>query len=534
MDGLLATWRALDMRRRIMLIGATVLALGGVLLIGQQASRPGMALLYSGLEPAAAGEVVGALEQMGVPYELAGDAIRVAEAERDRARLALARDGLPQQGQAGYELLDSISGFSTTTDMFNAAFWRAKEGELARTIAASPAVRSARVHIAPPGQQGFAREPAPPSASVTVTSSGGVLPVSAASGFRFLVALAVPGLSPEQVAVIDSRAGVILAPGSETPAVALNGAAAAREEKLRAEIEALLAARVGAENARVSISVELERTAETLSERRLDPESRVVVFSDTEEIADESRGGDPSVTVASNLPDGEAAAGGERSATRTESRERSNFDYDETLRERVTSPGAIRRLSVAVLVDGIRTVADDGTTDWQPRPQEELDALRGLVRAAVGFDEARGDVVTVESMAFQPPAALGTLAESGAAERFLERNAFPILQVLVLAGVVLVIVLTVLRPLLLRPREAELPLLSEGEGPAALGLEGGGGEGALGEAVAIDAPGEPGGFDDGLLSLPDRESLRAAVNQFPEQSATTLRDWLDQGDEDAA
>ncbi|MEO0959423.1 MAG: flagellar M-ring protein FliF, partial [Pseudomonadota bacterium] len=191
-----------------MLVGATVLALGGVLLIGQYASKPGMALLYSGLDPAAAGEVVGALEQMGIPYELAGDAIRVAEGERDRARLALARDGLPQQGQAGYELLDTISGFSTTTDMFNAAFWRAKEGELARTIAASPSVRVARVHIAPPGQQGFARQPAPPSASITVTAAGGAVPVSAASGFRFLVALAVPGLSPEQVAVIDSRNGV--------------------------------------------------------------------------------------------------------------------------------------------------------------------------------------------------------------------------------------------------------------------------------------------------------------------------------------
>ncbi|MEM7497603.1 MAG: flagellar basal-body MS-ring/collar protein FliF [Pseudomonadota bacterium] len=532
MDSLLATWRALDLRRRVMLIGATLLALGGVLAIGQFAARPGMALLYSGLEPSAAGEVVGALEQMGVPYELAGNAIRVAEAERDRVRLALARDGMPQQGQAGYELLDGISGFSTTTDMFNAAFWRAKEGELARTIAASPAVRAARVHIAPPGRQGFAREPAPPSASVTVTRAGGVLPVQAASGFRYLVALAVPGLAPEQVAVIDSASGVILAPGSETPAIALSGAAAAREEKLREEIEALLAARVGADKARVSVSVELERTAETLSERRLDPDSRVVVHSDTEEIADESRGGDPSVTVASNLPDGEGAAGGERSATRTESRERSNFDYDETRRERITSPGSVRRLSVAVLVDGIRTARDDGTTDWQPRPEEELEALRALVRAAVGFDEARGDVVTVESMAFQPPAELGTLAESGAAERFFERNAFAILQMLVLAAVVLVIVFTVLRPLLLRPRQPEYPLLAEGEDAGAIPLAQDGDSGA---AVALDGPAASAeGFEDALFNLPDRETLRAAVNQFPEQSASTLRDWLDHGDEEAA
>ncbi|MEO1315752.1 MAG: hypothetical protein AAFW01_04035, partial [Pseudomonadota bacterium] len=149
---------------------------------------------------------------------------------------------------------------------------------------------------------------------------------------------------------------------------------------------------------------------------------------------------------------------------------------------------------------------------------------------AVGYDEARGDVVTVESMAFQPPPELGTSAESGVAERFFERNAFAMLQILVLAGVVLVIVLTVLRPLLLRPRGPELPLLADGEGPAALGLAGEAG----GEAVAIDAPGENEEFGDALFNLPDRETLRAAVNHFPEQSASTLRDWLDQGDEDAA
>ncbi|MEM6944925.1 MAG: flagellar M-ring protein FliF C-terminal domain-containing protein, partial [Pseudomonadota bacterium] len=430
----------------------------------------------------------------------------------------------------GYELLDEISGFSATTDMFNAAFWRAKEGELARTIAASPRVRAARVHIAAPGQRGFARAAAPPSASVTVTTGAGALSPAEAAGFRFLVALAVPGLPPERVAVIDSNAGLVLAPGNETPAAALASATAEREERLRDQVESLLAARVGPGRSRVSVSVELSRTAETLSERRFDPDSRIVVHSDSEEMADESSGGDPSVTVASNLPEGDAATGEERRSNRTETRERSNFDYDETRRERVTGPGAIARLSVAVLIDGITTETDAGATSWQPRPSEELDALRALVRAAVGFDEGRGDVVTVESMAFQPLPEQGTLAETSSAGRFFERNAFSLIQLLVLAGVVIVIVLTVLRPLLLRPRLEEAPLLTDADGPVPLGL------------TTDDAPGvtiegdenEPDGFDDSLFHLPDRETLRSVVQQLPDQSLATLQDWLDTADEEAA
>ncbi|MEM6677415.1 MAG: flagellar basal-body MS-ring/collar protein FliF [Pseudomonadota bacterium] len=527
MDSLLATWRALDLRRRIMLVGAALVALLGVLAIGQFATRPGMALLYSGLEPAAAGEIVGTLEQMGVPYALAGDAIRVPEGERDRVRLALARDGMPQQGQAGYELLDEMSGFSATTDMFNAAFWRAKEGELARTIAASPRVRIARVHIAAPGRQGFARAPEPPSASVTVTPRGGTISPAEASGFRYLVALAVPGLSPEQVAVIDSRAGIILVPGDGSVTSALADGAAAREERLKGEIETLLAARVGRENARVSVAVALDRTAETLSERRLDPDSRVVIHSDTEEITDESQGGDGAVTVASNLPDGDAAEPNQRRANRNETRERQNYDYDETRRESVRSPGAIARLSVAVLVDGITTVNGAGESSWQPRPDEELVALADLVKAAVGFDEARGDVVTVESMAFQPPPDLGTESDGGAAA-FVERNALDLIELAVLAIVVLVIALTVLRPILLRPREEEVAIFAADD-PTALGADEAGG------AEALPSPDDgPVPEDDPFYHLPDRETLRAAIQQFPDQSITTLRDWLDTAEEEAA
>ena len=141
--------------------------------------------------------------------------------------MALAAKGLPAGGPAGYEILDTLSGFGTTSQMFDAAYWRAKEGELARTITGSPNVRAARVHLANPVSQPFSRTPAG-SASVTVTMARGELERGQAEAIRYLVSSAVAGVTPEAVAVIDAAQGVVLA-GKDDP---LTGAAR-RPERAR-------------------------------------------------------------------------------------------------------------------------------------------------------------------------------------------------------------------------------------------------------------------------------------------------------------
>lgn len=520
MENIVNIWQRLDLRRRIILLGAIGLTLVAILSLAQIATRPGMALLYSGLDPAAAGEVVGALEQMNVQAEVRGDAIFVPEDARDRVRLALAREGLPRQGQSGYELLDQISGFSATSDMFNAAYWRAKEGELARTILAAPGVRAARVHIAVPARRPFAASGAGPTASVTVTMAGGMLTAEQATAIRYMTALAVPNLSPDQVAVIDSRAGMVLAPGSESALGNASAQANEREAKLKAEIEQLLAARVGRDRARVSVAVETDREAETVTERIIQPDSRVTVHSNTEEISDDAQGGAANVTVASNLPAGDGDAQAQRKSTRTESREQVNYDYSEVRRETVRQAGAIRRISVAVLVDGIVAEDANGQPQWQPRPQEELDALRDLVIAAIGYDEQRGDIVTVESMAFQPDATPGQLVEVSPFVRFLERNAMTLIQLGFLAIVALVLALTVVRPLLTRREpEPEFALinadgtLSEDDLAALPALD----AGSIGEAENEEA--EP--------ELPPSQQLRDTITERPEQTVQMLKQWLE-------
>ena len=547
MTQLIETWKALDLRRRVILFGAVALTFLAVFSLAQIATRPGMALLYSGLDPAAAGEVVGALEQMNVKAEIRGDAIFVPEDARDRVRLSLAGQGLPRQGQAGYELLDGLSGFSATSDMFNAAYWRAKEGELARTILAASGVRAARVHIAVPTRRPFARDKAPTTASVTVTMAGGTLTSDQALAIRYMTALAVAGLDPKQVAVIDSRAGMILAPGSENQAASAASAANEREVKLKSEIEELLAARVGRDRARVSVSVETHRESETLTERIINPDTRVTISSETSEVSESSKGSSGNVTVASNLPDGDANANNNNESSRTETRERVNNDFSQTERTTVRQAGAIRKISVAVLVDGIVTQDANGDPVWNARTPEELEALRQLVIAAIGYDEERGDRVTVDSLAFQPDATPGELVEVGPFQRFIERNAMTLIQLGFLAVVALVLAMTVIRPLL-RARSAneELPpgleALNEGTAQNALAAPGEGEAGlpGMGAGMADGMTGELGGLGE-LPDLPDldiepveiapTEILRSAVAERPEETIAMLREWLETEDE---
>jgi len=523
MDQLLKTWRSLDLRRRVILVVAGLATLLAVLSLAQIASKPGMALLYSGLDPATAGEVIGALEQMNVTSEVRGDAIYVAEGARDRVRLQLARDGLPRQGQAGYELLDQISGFSATSEMFDAAYWRAKEGELARTLVAAPGVRAARVHIAVPGRRPFARSDAPVTASVTVTMSGGRLTTAQAKAMRFMVALAVADLDPDQVAVIDSRNGIVLAPGGEDVAQDASTASADREAKLKAEIQELLAARVGRDKVRVSVAVETVREAERIVESVIQPESQVTISAETREITDQSQGSRGAVTVASNLPTGDAEGGPQSQSNRAETVETVNYDYSQVQRETQRQPGAIRRISVAVLVDGTVEPGADGVAAWQPRAADELALLGDLVRAAIGFDAGRGDVVTVESLRFRPDATPGELVEASPALRFLERNAITLIQIAALVIVAIVLGLTVMRPLLMRRDDPVEPLLALGaQGTPALA-------GPNGTADMLPDAGEA-----AQDATPAPERLRNAVAMRREQSVTTLKDWLSSSDEEAA
>lgn len=447
-------WMSLDTRRRAIVVLAIIAVLVAMLTMSRLASKPSLSLLYSGLESSAAGEVVQALEARGAVFDVRGGAIFVETAKRDELRMTLASAGLPSNNAKGYELLDSLSGFGTTSQMFDAAYWRAKEGELARTIISSPLIAGARVHIANIGSNPFQRNTTP-SASVAITSTGGGLSAHHAKALKYLVASAVAGLSPDDVSVIDGKGGLI---GSgDDPSKTNIGEDKA--DKLRERVQNLLEARVGYGNAVVEVSVETATESESIREKTFDPASRVIISTDTEERsnnATESGSGD--VTVASNLPDGDAAKGENNFSQNSETRERINYEVSETYREVVRQPGSIKQLSVAVLVNGTMTRDADGVETFAPRPDEELAALRELVSSAVGFDETRGDVITIKSMAFEPFSEAGSAAEPGFFSGF-QPDVMSLIQMAVLALVTLILGLFVVRPILSRSKTVSTPAL---------------------------------------------------------------------------
>lgn len=424
-------WAGRTPRQRFAIIGGFVVSFVLVLAFVALAGRVPMALLYSGLGDAEAGPVVSHLEQSGVAYELRAGAIWVDASQRDRMRMDLAAQNLPQTGGAGYEILDEMSGFSTTSQMFDAAYWRAKEGELARTMLSIPSVRSARVHLTAPQSRGY-RDTQPGSGSVTVVTDGTPLTQQQANAMRFLVSSAVPKLPPDAVSVIDSARGVIQPPDEE--------GVSDRETRMKENVERILAPHVGTGNAIVEVSIGLVTESEQLTERSFDPTQRAMISQETEELTDDSSMSDnAAVTAASNLPEQDQQGSGKQQSTRAETRQRANYEVGSVTRQIDRRPGAVRRLSVAVLVNGVPQERADGTSEIVARTEPELAAIRELVAAAVGYEEARGDEITVKSMPFVATAPTGT--EVGRDGGVLDRLALDSLARLALVGLFAVIAL---------------------------------------------------------------------------------------------
>lgn len=513
MQSFVSVWRVLSPAKRVILLAAVAGTIFLFSALARTASTPSMALLYAGLDARVAGEVIAELDQASIPYEIRGEAIYVPASKRDSVRMTLAGKGLPDKGQAGYELLDNLNGFSTTSDMFDAAYWRAKEGELARTILATPGVRAARVHIANPRTGPFSRNAPEPTAVVKVTAGAGGLDGAQAQAIRYLVSSAVAGLAAERVAVIDSERGVILSPG-EPNSMALNaGKLADREQKLENDILNLLEARVGAGNARVQVALEVETKHEAVTETIFNPDGRVISGKETTEVSETSSdsAANSAVTVASNLPEGENSAGGRSNSERTEIKETVHYETSEVRRQREIFPGSIRRISAAVFINQI---AEEAGENGEPvlRSPEEIEKLKTLVANAIGINEERGDTLIIETLPFKSAPDAGVLAEADPFGEFIERHLMTAIQIGVLSIVTLILGLFVVKPLL-SPKDLPAQLASTPASP----------ESAASEQPTVAPPQSP----DAITALKEVASTHS------DEAANLIKSWLETS-EDAA
>jgi flagellar M-ring protein FliF len=416
-----ASTKQLLLRLGVAKLGAMAAVAAAVLgLVGWVAvhSNEPTGLLYSGLDPAEAGRIGQRLEELKVPFEAKGDGsvILVPASQVARVRMELAAAGLPHQGGAGYELLDSQSPMNMTSFMQRVQRLRALEGELARTIVTLNGVRTARVHLVLPERETFARDTPKPTASVTVVMAGVTrLGTSEAAAIRLLVAGAVPSLRQEDVSVLDPSGVVLAADGADAiTGGRLSELKASREQALQRSVTDLLEPLVGRGKVRVVVAADLDATREVSREEKYDPLSQVERSKQIEsdqESSDETRPRE-TVSVGQNIPNQQQNATqppadpAKTASSTTRNGQTINYEISSSHSERVREPGEVKRLTVAVVVDG--AVDDKGV--FQPRPRAELDRLAELVRSAVGYDAKRGDQVTIDTLRFVASEPLGAEA----------------------------------------------------------------------------------------------------------------------------
>ena len=366
-------------------------------------NQPHLTVLYSDLEFKDSIEIVKKLEGLNVPHEIKSDGavILVPKDQVLKLRLTMAEEGLPAGGTVGYEIFDKSNTLGATNFVQNINHLRAIEGELSRTIKALNQVQQARVHLVLPKRKLFARDKAKASASIIIKSRG-ELDRGQIRAIQHLVASAVENLSPAQVSIVDET-GRLLASGLNQDQGPMAQEVAQRtqsyEMRLTRELEEIVGRIVGEGHVRIRVNAEMDYNRVTKSSEIYDPDGKVVRSSNTREETSSSSQptGDNSVTVDNELPDSNANNGNKGNAKEDQSKNQEviNYEISKTNQTEIIEGGRIKRLSVAVLVDGVYTKGADGKSTYAPRDKDELEEIADLVRSAIGFDKQRGDLINV-------------------------------------------------------------------------------------------------------------------------------------------
>ncbi|MCH8182932.1 MAG: flagellar M-ring protein FliF [Proteobacteria bacterium] len=459
MNPIVIMLRNLGMPRLAAMGVVGVLLIGFFIFLAGRVTTSQMSLLYGDLDLKDSGQIVTELESRNIPFEIRanGAQIYVATDEVQRARVALAQEGLPIGGSLGYEIFDRGGSLGTTSFVQNINLVRALEGELARTIRSFSQVNSARVHLVLPRRELFSRNVQKPTASIVVGTRGpGALERGQVQAIQHLVAAAVPGLTVGRISIIDQN-GALLARGRDDEEGVLSDSdseefRAGVETRLRTSIERLLERTVGFGNVRAEVAADIDFDRVTESAEIYDPDGQVVRSTQTIEDSAVStdRDGQAPVTVAGNLPNAAAETDGTTSSTRnTRTEETVNFEISRTTTTKVYETAIIERLTVAVLVDGSYETNAEGEKVYLPRTEDELQQLGALVRSTIGFDESRGDTVEIINMQFAVEEIPEEITKS-ALFGLQKEDFFEIAEFILIAIVAVLVILLVLRPLVAR------------------------------------------------------------------------------------
>ncbi len=553
----------------LLLVGIAAAVAAGVTVV-LWTRGPSYSLLYANMAAEDQSAVAQALDAAQIPYRIqpGSNNIEVASERVSEARMKLAGQGLPEGG-GGFALMDKNPGFGVSQFMENARYQHALETELARTIANLRPVEGARVHLAIPHQTAFVRDHHPGSASVFVqVKPGRRLEQGQVQAIVNLVASSVPEMEASQVTVVDQQGRLLSAPeGHDEFALREQQFDMVHrlEEDYTQRIEGLLTPMIGAGRVRAQVVAQMDMAVSEEAHEQYRPESQIVR---SEQISEQSSrdgsgsGGVPgaltnqpppagvaqpppntapansAVNVNTNAAPAANAAnkaatgltgltqpiGGNTGAAANDSSSKSttrNYEIDRTIAYTRSPAGKLKRLTVAVLVDNLRSTDKEGKVKEVALTQQQLDHVTQLVKDAVGFDEARGDNVNVVNASFtaETPGPDGELESPGFWESPLFLN---IAKLLAGVAVLLVLVLSVLRPMVrtligpARPAVHVMPRVAAVAGDEPLG--------------AGNAPALPGAQAKEVVLTHEQQvaQARTLVNQDAKRVAQVVRGWVAQ------
>jgi flagellar M-ring protein FliF len=474
----------------LLLVGIAAAVAAGVTVV-LWSRGPSYSLLYNNLSPEDQASVAQALDAAQIPYRVqpGSNAIEVSAERISDARLKLAGQGLPEGG-GGFAAVDKDPGFGVSQFVEDARYQHALEAELARTIANLRPVEGARVHLAVPRESAFVRDHHPASASVFVQlKQGRRLEQEQVQAIVNLVASSIPDLEASQVTVVDQQGRLLSSPeGHDEFSLREKQFDLVHrlEDDYVQRIETLLTPLVGPGRVRAQVVTQMDMSTTEEAREQYKPDSQIVRSEQTSEQMNRDGSGAqgvpgaltnqppaggvalpppsaaPKAAADASKPAAGAAGAGKPGAAATEAvagtggaaetstskQSTRNYEIDRTVAYTRQPAGKLHRLTVAVLIDNLHTVNKDGKPVEIPLTQPQLDHITQLVKDAVGFDESRGDAVNVVNQSFTPEA-------PAAAEGDLEKAPIwesPLFQQLakLVAGaiVLLVLVLSVLRPLI--------------------------------------------------------------------------------------
>jgi flagellar M-ring protein FliF len=502
------------------------------------------ALLYSNLDLKEAGSITTALDQAGIKYEVKGDGstIMVPRDQVASTRLMLSSKGLPTSGSVGYEIFDEANALGQTDFVQQLNKQRALEGELARTIRSLDGISSARVHLVLPRRQLFEEEAEQPSAAVTIGVGGREPGPDQVRAIQNLVAGAVPNLKPDRVTVVDQHAKT-LSGGDVGMAAEADGRKSEVEQRIAKQVKSLVEGIVGAGKARVNVAAELDLARVTTQEEKFDPDGQVIRSESTteENSRDNDTSGTGAASVAANIPGGAGSDENQSSSTSGRADTTTNYEISKTITTKVEEPGTVKRLSVAVAVDGVTAPGKDGKPGpYTPRSAQEMQQIEQLVRSAVGFSQDRGDQISVINVRFPTAAEGGGTEAANPLMGFDKNDIMRAVELAVLAVVGILMIFFVARPLLaggkgkggvgggslVGPAQIQRIMVTPDGQQMQIAADG------TMQQLALPGPQEDGGARidmarvDGQVRVSAVKKVAEFVERHPDESVSILRSWL--------